>query len=58
MIPDKLSKVMVDHRLINLIMIMNRTYHPNLKSNPDLSNINPSIINAAWSAEDLRERPA
>ena len=51
MVPDKLSKVIIDH----LIMITNITYHPNLKSNPDLSNINPSIINAAWSAEDLRE---
>lgn len=51
MIPDKLSIVIVDHRLINLITITNRTYHPNLKSNPDLSNINPSIINAAWSAK-------
>ena len=55
MLPDKLSNVTVDHHLINLIMIIKRTYHPNLKSNPDLSNINPSIINAAWSAEDLRE---
>ena len=38
----------INHRFISSIHQYYYHYH---KSNPDLSNINPSIINAAWSAK-------